>query len=72
MQDNQAFLFLRIPALLAPLLALFLSFTILGSMYSGKTVGYMPFEPFSLLRKLTQRGLVEPIDHFICGYVGHL
>jgi len=40
--------------------SLFLLFRLLASRYDGMLMGKLPFQPPSLLRKLSQRGLADP------------
>jgi uncharacterized membrane protein (DUF106 family) len=45
-------------------------YRILATEYHGKVIAVLPFEPFSLLRRLTQRGLDIPKDdHRACGFL---
>jgi uncharacterized membrane protein (DUF106 family) len=45
-------------------------YRILATEYYGKVIAVLPFEPFSLLRRLTQRGLDIPKDNLqACGFL---
>lgn len=45
-------------------------YRILSTEYHGKVIAVLPFQAFSLLRRLTQRGLDVPQDdHAACGFL---
>lgn len=46
----------------------FMSYKFLGKSFEGKVVARLPFEPFSLLAKLTNRGLAELNDSTACAW----